>query len=157
MSYAPGNHHRANPQLMSQRLHLSGVLTRVNSAKSFIRHQMILGPIVGISFCPSRTPCIQIVCTARAARCVLPRRIRAAGLVRGDDDPVPDDIDEFRLNLARRIAMLINTRRGCMAPHIACSNAKLRPPVSDEQFARSMTDFQRTLRTSVDRRDAEGM
>jgi hypothetical protein len=78
-------------------------------------------------------------------------------MVRGDDDPVPDDIDEFRLNLARRIAMLINTRRGCMAPHIACSNAKLRPPVSDEQFARSMTDFQRTLRTSVDRRDAEGM
>jgi hypothetical protein len=96
------------------------------------------------------------------------RRIRAASLVRGDDDPVPDDIDEFRLNLARRIAMLINDwrgcpeplcprHRGCMAPYIACSNARPRPPVSDEQFARFKADFQRTLRAVIDRRAAEDM
>ena len=39
-----------------------------------------------------------------------------------DDDPVPDDIDAFRLELARRIMTLLGMARRCRAP--ACRRMK---------------------------------
>jgi hypothetical protein len=64
------------------------------------------------------------------------RRLKAAGL---DNENMPDDIDEFRCDLARRIHMLVNEwhgcpellcqrNRGCMAPNIVCANAEQPPP-----------------------------
>lgn len=69
------------------------------------------------------------------------QRLKVAGL---DDDTMPDDIDEFRRRLARRIAMFINQwrgspepqcarNRGCMAPNGFCIN--VRQP-SEEEMAR---------------------
>lgn len=68
------------------------------------------------------------------------RRIKAAGL----SDEMPEDIDEFRLDLARRVTMFVNNwrgcpemlcqrNRGCMAPNITCTNA---PPISQEERER---------------------
>ena len=65
-------------------------------------------------------------------------RLKAAGL---DGDDVPDDADEFRNQLARRIVMFINAwhgcpellcrrHRGCMAPSGDCSNL---PPMPEEE------------------------
>lgn len=91
-------------------------------------------------------------------------RLKAAGL---DNDTPPEDIDEFRNLLTRRIYIILNRwrgcsqplcrrYRGCMAPHIVCSNAGPPPPVSDEEFARFKARFHRALREAADRRDAEG-
>jgi hypothetical protein len=103
--------------------------------------------------------------SSRAARRLADskRRIRAAGLLRDDSDPAPEDIDEFRNNLARRIAMLINDwhgcreslcrrQRGCMAPRITCTNHKPGPPVSPDEHARFMADLQREVRAAIDRK-----
>ena len=65
------------------------------------------------------------------------RRLKAAGL---DNDTVPDDADEFRNQLARRIHMAVNEwpgcpellcqrNRGCMAPSNYCANAG--PPTAE--------------------------
>jgi len=90
-------------------------------------------------------------------------RMKAAGFTGGD--PVPKNIDVFRMRLARRIAMFINDwrgcpetlcrrQRGCMAPRIRCTNA--RPVKADpEALARTMALVHRTLREAVDRQDAE--
>jgi hypothetical protein len=71
-------------------------------------------------------------------RAAYERRLKAAGLV----DEMAEDIDEFRLDLARRIAMFVNEwhgcpealcqrHRGCMAPNIHCTNV---PPSSQEEI-----------------------
>ena len=93
------------------------------------------------------------------------RRLVAAGLVRGADAPA-QDIDEFRNNMARRIAIFLNTwhgcpeplckrNRGCMAPRIHCSNA---PPVeaTPEELAETLALFQRMLREKVEENKTGG-
>ncbi len=69
------------------------------------------------------------------------RRLKAAGL---DKETMPDDIDEFRNELARRICMFFNEwhgccpellcqrNRGCMAPNNFCANVK--QPSAEEQW-----------------------
>ena len=113
----------------------------------------------------SRMPKFDRLRRARHARFAdYQHRIRAAGLVRSEDDPVPENIDEFRLNLARRIVMYVNDwhgcpqrlcrrQRGCMAPNIACTNAKPRPPASPEESARRIAEVQRLLRDAMQRLD----
>ena len=64
------------------------------------------------------------------------RRLKAAGI---DPEAMPEDIGEFRYELARMIRMFINDwrgcperfcqrNRGCMAPNNRCTNAKPLPP-----------------------------
>ena len=71
------------------------------------------------------------------------RRLRAAGI--DPDAEPPPDMDAFRTQLARRIAMFINAwrgckeplcrrNRGCMAPNFNCANA---PRSTPEQRARN--------------------
>jgi hypothetical protein len=72
----------------------------------------------------------------------------------------PKDIDQFRLMMARRIAIFIGNRRrawrgcpepvcrrqrACLAPRISCTNAE---PVqhTPEQSARALAQVQRALR-----------
>jgi hypothetical protein len=66
------------------------------------------------------------------------RRLRAAGI---DAETIPDDMDEFRVQLARCICMFVNQwqgcpelvcrrNRGCMAPGNLCGNAER--PSADE-------------------------
>jgi hypothetical protein len=70
------------------------------------------------------------------------RRLRAAGI--DPDGEIPEDIDAFRYELARRIHMYLNTwhgcpesfcrrQRGCMAPNIACSNVERLSPEEEER------------------------
>jgi hypothetical protein len=65
-------------------------------------------------------------------------RLKAAGL---DGDTPPKDIDEFRNRVTRRLYIILNRwrgcpqplcrrYRGCVAPHIVCSNA--RPPPAED-------------------------
>ena len=86
-----------------------------------------------------------------------------------DDDPVPEDIDEFRNELARRIAKFIGNRtqawrgcreracrraRACLAPNIHCSNA---PPNTStpEEKAAVIARVQQAIRETLARRQAE--
>ena len=81
-----------------------------------------------------------------------------------------DDMDAFRLMLARRINIFISNRqrrwrgcpepacrrrRGCVAPRIECANHKRDRPSTPEQRARGMARVQRTLRDVSARREAE--
>ena len=70
------------------------------------------------------------------------RRLRAAGL--GPDTELPENMDAFRYQLARQIAMFLNQwhgcpeplcqrNRGCMAPHSHCANAEPLPPDPDDR------------------------
>ena len=85
-----------------------------------------------------------------------------------DDDPVPVDADEFRNALAHRISRFIGNgsqawrgcreracrrARGCVAPHIHCSNAApdTRTP---EQQAEGLAQVQRTIREILAKREA---
>jgi len=90
-------------------------------------------------------------------------RMKAAGF-RKDEEP-PEDIDAFRYGLARRLAMIVNNwrgcperlcrrMRGCMAPHIHCTNT---PPVeaTPEETARTMALVYRTMREAADKDAAE--
>ena len=85
-----------------------------------------------------------------------------------DNDPVPENIDEFRNELARRINKFIGDRkkywrsckelscrrrRACLAPRIHCSNAPPLPPSTPEQQARAMAQVQRMLREFQARRE----
>lgn len=74
----------------------------------------------------------------------------------GDADP-PEDIDEFRKALARRIARYIDRWRGCPepacrrhrrceAPHVSCTNHRPARPHTPEQTARAMAQVSRMLR-----------
>ena len=86
-----------------------------------------------------------------------------------DDDPVPENIDEFRTELARRINKFIGDRkkywrgckepacrrhRACVAPRIHCSNAPPDRPSTPERRARAVAQLQRTLREVQGRRQA---
>jgi hypothetical protein len=93
------------------------------------------------------------------------RRLRAAGI--DPDAEPPPDMDAFRNQLARRIAMFINAwrgckeplcrrNRGCMAPDIHCANVA-RP--SPEQLARDWPRVQaavsKALQAEIARRGLE--
>jgi hypothetical protein len=82
---------------------------------------------------------------------------------------VPENIDEFRNELARRINKFIadrrkkywrgckepacRRRRTCLAPRIRCSNAPPLPPSTPEQQARTMAHVQRVIREVLARRE----
>ena len=85
-----------------------------------------------------------------------------------DDDAIPENIDEFRTELARRINKFIGDRKkywrgckepacrrrhACLAPRIHCSNAPPLPPSTLEQRARTMAQVQRMLREIEARRE----
>ena len=85
-----------------------------------------------------------------------------------DDDAIPENIDEFRNALARRISRLIGDheeywrgckepacrrRRCCVAPRNRCSNAPPLAPSTPEQRARTMATVQRVLREVLARRE----
>jgi hypothetical protein len=81
-------------------------------------------------------------------------RMKAAGF--GPDAPRPKDIDAFRYSIARRLAMIVNNwrgcpeglcrrHRGCMAPHIHCTNTAP-PNATPEQLARTLALVQRIAR-----------
>jgi hypothetical protein len=90
-------------------------------------------------------------------------RMKAAGFRKRDAPSA--GIDAVRNAVARQIAMIINDwrgcpeplckrMRGCMAPHIRCTNA--RPAKADpEALARTIALVHRTLRELDDRRAAE--
>jgi hypothetical protein len=78
-----------------------------------------------------------------------------------DDDPVPENIDEFRFELVRRISRYLGNRKGlwrtckepvcrrqraCFAPRISCSNAPPLPPQTERDHARTSFLIQRALR-----------
>ena len=78
-----------------------------------------------------------------------------------DDDPVPENIDEFRNELARRISRYIGDRkeywrgckeplcrrrRACLAPRIRCSNAPPLPPAAPEDWGRTSALIQRAVK-----------
>ena len=74
----------------------------------------------------------------------------------GDDDPPPDDIDEFRRALARKIMTLLGLPRRCREPACRrarrCAGADLRcqrdfpgPPMTPDDKARALAEVQRGL------------
>ena len=73
-----------------------------------------------------------------------------------DDDPVPDDIHEFRRALAQKIMTLLGIWRCCLAPACRrarrCTGPDLRcqrdfpAPTKPEQEARALAEFQHALR-----------
>jgi hypothetical protein len=93
------------------------------------------------------------------------RRLRAAGMVPGVDPN--KDIDAFRNELARRIAMFINAwhgcsrricrrHRGCMAPDIHCANVRRPTPEQVERDGpRAVAEFHKALEAAVAARRAE--
>lgn len=98
------------------------------------------------------------------------RKLEPAAAGDEADDPVPQDIDAFRLELARRIGRFVadrkqywrsckqpacRRRRACMAPRVQCSNAPPLPPMSAEQTGRMMARIQRMLRQRLDAMRAE--
>lgn len=98
------------------------------------------------------------------------RKAAPAPQVETGDDPVPQNIDDIRDALARRIHQLISTEeqlwrtcrepcckraRACRAPKIGCSNERPRKPATAEQVARVKAEFYRALQAEVARRDAE--
>lgn len=86
------------------------------------------------------------------------RRVKAAGI---DPDAVPEDMDEFRYTLARKIAMFVNAwhgcperlcqrNRGCMAPNIACTNAKpLSPDWQEKEWPRVKVEVYKALKAHL--------
>ena len=87
----------------------------------------------------------------------LQQRLKAASL---DRDAIPDDIDEFRNQLARRILMFINAwhgcpeplcrrHQGCMAPSGPCTNL---PPVSAEEMERDWPQARAEIYTALQER-----
>jgi hypothetical protein len=85
-------------------------------------------------------------------------------------DAPADDMDRFRNQLARRIAMLISDhekcwrrckepvcrrKRACAAPRIRCSNEPPAPPATPDQVARTMARIQRELQKRLAQIEAE--
>ena len=88
------------------------------------------------------------------------RRLRAAGI---KEDECPENMDAFRLQLARQIAMFVNKwhgcpericqrNRGCMAPDIHCANV---PRPTPEECARDWPKVQFEVRTALNKILAE--
>ena len=97
-------------------------------------------------------------------------KLPAAPQPADDEDAVPENIEEFRTELARRINKFIGDRkkywrgckepacrrrRACLAPRIRCSNAPPLPPSTPERRARTMAHVQRVLR-EIDARREQG-
>ena len=96
---------------------------------------------------------------------------RAADEARGDDDAAPADIEEYRLNLARRISRLVSNEKNrwrnccepsckrhhaCAAPHIHCSNAPRVPPdPTGKRTARTLARVHRLLSQYAEREEGE--
>ena len=89
------------------------------------------------------------------------RRIKAAGLSDDENDEGPEDMDEFRYDLARRIVMFLNQwdgcpeplckrNRGCMAPSGDCINIK-EEPMTDAEWDAARYD----IRQAIDEKLAE--
>ena len=89
------------------------------------------------------------------------RRIKAAGLSDDENDEGPEDMDEFRYDLARRIVMLLNRWDGCpeplckrnpgwMAPSGDCINIK-EEPITDAERDAARYD----IRQAIDEKLAE--
>jgi hypothetical protein len=102
------------------------------------------------------------------ARQTTKTNLQAAPQPADDEDAVPENIDEFRTELARRINKFIGDRkkywrgckepacrrrRACLAPRIRCSNAPPLPPSTPEQRARTMAHVQRVMREIEARRE----
>jgi hypothetical protein len=89
-------------------------------------------------------------------------RARAAALLQGaGDDPVPRDIDEFRLELARRIMPVLGLpercreracRRGrrCAGRDLRCQRDFPAPPMTRDQEAEALARVQRMLKRRVE-------
>jgi len=88
-----------------------------------------------------------------------------------EPDEPPEDMDEFRMTLARRIHMFIGERRkswrgcperacrrqhACLAPRNRCSNAPPSTPSTPEQTAKVMAQVQRALRQVAAQREETG-
>ena len=86
------------------------------------------------------------------------------------DDPIPENIDDFRNELARRINRLVSNEkhrwstcrersckrgRQCFAPHGRCSNREPLPPMTAEQTARHMAKLQRMIQEQFERNEAD--
>jgi hypothetical protein len=82
----------------------------------------------------------------------------------GDDDPIPDNIDDFRNALARRINKFIGDRarrwrdcpekccrraRHCIAPRGRCANRPPAPPSTPEDTARVIAEVTRAMRARL--------
>ena len=99
------------------------------------------------------------------ARADYQRRLRAARI--DPDAEPPSDMDAFRNQLARRIAMFINAwhgckeplcrrHRGCMAPDIHCANVRQPTPEEVERdWPRVQAEFYKALQAEIARRDGE--
>ena len=97
-------------------------------------------------------------------------RIAARARAAAPEQP-PDDVDQMRYWLARRIAVFIGNRkqywrgcaepccrraRACIAPRIACSNGpKQKPDPDGRRWARTSAHIQRTLRHAAEQRAAQ--
>ena len=94
------------------------------------------------------------------------RRLRAAGI--DPDAEPPENMDAFRLQLARKIDMFLNEwhgcpqricqrNRGCMAPDSYCTNAKPLPPDPDDHEWHTVTKVEiwRTLQEILAERAVE--
>ena len=93
-------------------------------------------------------------------------RLRAAGI--DPDAEPPENMDAFRLQLARQIAMFVNMwhgcpericqrNRGCMAPDIVCANVEQGSPEEQERQWRAVqADVYKALKAEIARRGVEG-
>ena len=89
------------------------------------------------------------------------RRLKAAGI---DEEIYPEDIEAFRRQLTRRLAMFLDERhgcrelickrnRGCMAPHNVCAN---HPPIPPEEARQSWEEVKYEVLAAIQARAAEG-
>ena len=94
----------------------------------------------------------------------------APSVVSPEIDDAPQDIDAFRMELARRLHILVSNQqrrwcgcrepsckraRACRAPRGVCSNSKPTKPVSERQSARARAMLARALREHDERLEAE--
>ncbi len=91
------------------------------------------------------------------------RRLLAAGI--DPHAPPPEDVDDFRMQLVRRISIYINRwhgcperlcrrQRACVVPHDRCSNA---PPVehNDQRWSKVQAELVAALKRAVAEVDRE--
>ncbi len=86
-----------------------------------------------------------------------------------DDDPIPDNIDDFRNAMARRIYKFIGNHTGawrgcpekccrrarhCIAPRGDCINLPPQRETTPEEDGRAIAEFYRMLRERLERDEA---
>ena len=80
--------------------------------------------------------------------------------IEADDDPVPENIDEFRIALAQRIMTFLGQPRVCRVaickrtkrcshPTLRCQRDFPEPPMTLEQKAKVLADFQDAIRQQI--------